>query len=248
MQIIRNGARRLRTPRSLVDGVGADVRDGAGCGAAIDVRDGGRRSGPFVARARSRPSEAAAVLRVAAEHELAVVPRGGGSRLGWGTPPSRCDVLVDMSRMDAVLEHAAGDLVARVQAGARMGDVAAVLAQAGQEIALDVPAGATVGGVVASGLAGPRRLRYGSPRDLLIGITIVRADGTVAQVRREGRQERRRLRPRQAVRRVGGDARADHRGDVPAAPAARRAGVRDRRVRRRLRSPATRSRRRRTRR
>jgi glycolate oxidase FAD binding subunit len=62
-----------------------------------------------------------------------------------------------------------------------MGDVAAVLARAGQEIALDVPGDASVGGVVASGLAGPRRLRYGTPRDLLIGITIVRADGTVAK-------------------------------------------------------------------
>jgi glycolate oxidase FAD binding subunit len=80
-----------------------------------------------------------------------------------------------------VVEHTAGDLVAKVQAGARMGDVAAVLARAGQEIALDVPAGASVGGVVASGLAGPRRLRYGTPRDLLIGTTIVRADGTVAK-------------------------------------------------------------------
>jgi glycolate oxidase FAD binding subunit len=44
-----------------------------------------------------------------------------------------------------------------------------------------VPADATVGGVVASGLAGPRRLRYGTPRDLLIGITVVRADGVVAK-------------------------------------------------------------------
>jgi glycolate oxidase FAD binding subunit len=83
--------------------------------------------------------------------------------------------------MSDVVEHAAGDLVARVQAGARVGAVAAVLAEAGQEIALDVPAEATLGGVVASGLAGPRRLRYGTPRDLLIGITIVRADGTVAK-------------------------------------------------------------------
>ncbi|MCW2929416.1 MAG: glcD, partial [Actinomycetia bacterium] len=52
---------------------------------------------------------------------------------------------------------------------------------AGQEIALDVPPTATIGGVVADALAGPRRLRYGSPRDLLIGITIVRADGIVAR-------------------------------------------------------------------
>ena len=80
-----------------------------------------------------------------------------------------------------MVEHSAGDLVARMQAGARMGDVAAALARDGQEIALDVPDEATIGGVVASGLAGPRRLRYGTPRDLLIGITIVRADGTVAK-------------------------------------------------------------------
>jgi len=125
--------------------------------------------------------EAAGLMRVAAEHELAVVVRGAGGRLGWGTPPSRCDLVVDMSRMSAVVEHSSGDLVARLQAGARMGDVAAALGRDGQELALDVPDRATVGGVVASGLAGPRRLRYGTPRDLLIGITIVRADGTVAK-------------------------------------------------------------------
>jgi glycolate oxidase FAD binding subunit len=144
-----------------------------------EVRDADSAAGIFAAPASTE--EAAAVMRVAAEHELAVVPRGGGSRLRWGIPPSRCDLVIDMSRMAEVVEHASGDLVARVQAGARMGDVAAVLAQAGQEIALDVPAGATIGGVVASGLAGPRRLRYGTPRDLLIGMTIVRADGTVAK-------------------------------------------------------------------
>jgi glycolate oxidase FAD binding subunit len=126
-------------------------------------------------------AEAAALLRAAAARELAVVPRGAGSRLGWGIPPSRCDLVVDTLRMGSVVEHAAGDLVARAQAGARMGDVAEALAGAGQEIALDVPGGATVGGVVASGLTGPRRLGYGAPRDLLIGVTIVRADGTVAK-------------------------------------------------------------------
>ena len=113
-----------------------------------------------------------------------------------------------------------------------MGDVAAALAAAGQEIALDVPAGATVGGVVAYALAGPRRLRYGSPRDLLIGITVVRADGTVA---RSGGKVVKNVAGYDLGKlfcRVGGDARADHRGDVPAAPAARGAGVRDRGVRR----------------
>jgi len=100
--------------------------------------------------------------------------------VSWGTS-ARCDLIVDTGRLSGVVEHAAGDLVAQVRAGTRMADFAAVLAQAGQEIALDVPGDATVGGVVASGLAGARRLRYGTPRDLLIGITIVRADGTVAK-------------------------------------------------------------------
>jgi len=136
---------------------------------------------PAFVAAPGSTDETAAVMRAAAEHELAVVARGAGGRLDWGTPPSGCDLIIDMSRMSSVVEHSSGDLVARAQAGARMGDVAAALGRDGQEIALDVPDGSTVGGVVASGLAGPRRLRYGTPRDLLIGITIVRADGTVAR-------------------------------------------------------------------
>ena len=85
------------------------------------------------------------------------------------------------ARWTRCVEHAAGDLVARVQAGATIGQLAVALGSAGQQLALDVPAEATVGGVVATGTAGPRRFRYGAPRDLLIGITVVRADGVVAQ-------------------------------------------------------------------
>jgi glycolate oxidase FAD binding subunit len=157
----------------------ADYSGGDGQGDAARAAEGG--NGPALVAAPESTAEAAAVMRVAAEHELAVVARGGGSRLGWGTPPSRCDLVIDMSRMSGVLEHAAGDLIARVRAGARMGDVTAELARAGQELALDVPGDASIGGVIATGLAGPRRLRYGTPRDLLIGITVVRADGTVAK-------------------------------------------------------------------
>ena len=124
--------------------------------------------------------EASALLRVAAAHDLSVVPRGAGTGLGWGLPPVSCDLVIDLQAMDQVIEHAAGDLVARVQAGTTMGNLASVLASAGQQLAVDAPADATVGGVVATGTAGPRRFRYGAPRDLLIGITVVRADGVVA--------------------------------------------------------------------
>jgi glycolate oxidase FAD binding subunit len=121
--------------------------------------------------------EASAALGRAAERGATVVPRGAG--LGW--IPLDGDLVVDMRRMDQVTEHAAGDLVARIQAGATMGHVARVLAEAGQRLALDVPPEVTVGGMIATGLAGPLRFRYGSPRDLLIGITVVRPDGVVAR-------------------------------------------------------------------
>ncbi|HEX5301045.1 MAG TPA: FAD-binding oxidoreductase, partial [Streptosporangiaceae bacterium] len=125
--------------------------------------------------------EAADLLGAAAAAGLAVVPRGAGTGFGWGAPPSRCDLVVDLRAMDQVIEHGAGDLVVRVQAGMTIGQLASALASAGQELALDVPAEATVGGVVATGTTGPRRLRYGSPRDLLIGLTVVRADGVIAR-------------------------------------------------------------------
>jgi glycolate oxidase FAD binding subunit len=164
--------------KDLADG-GARVRKGRPADRpALQARGG---PVPAFVAAPGSTQEAAAVMRAAASHGLAVVPRGGGSRFSWGVPASRCDLVVDLSRMDSVLEHSHGDLIARVQSGARIADVQAALAQAGQEIALDVPGEATVGGIVASGLAGPRRLRYGTPRDLLIGVTIVRADGIVAR-------------------------------------------------------------------
>ncbi len=132
--------------------------------------------------------EASAVMSAAASLDLAVLPRGAGTRLDWGAPPRRCDLVIETTRMDRVLEHAAGDQVARVQAGIRIDRLATVLGAAGQQLALDPPPGAgtgsragTVGGVLATGVAGPLRLRYGSPRDLLIGITVIRADGTIAK-------------------------------------------------------------------
>jgi glycolate oxidase FAD binding subunit len=136
---------------------------------------------PLYVASPTSTQEAAGLLRAAATAGLAVVPRGAGTGFGWGAPPSRCDLVVDLRAMDQVIEHEAGDLVVRVQAGMTIGQLASALASAGQELALDVPADATVGGVVATGTTGPRRLRYGAPRDLLIGLTVVRADGVIAR-------------------------------------------------------------------
>jgi glycolate oxidase FAD binding subunit len=127
--------------------------------------------------------EVSAVLRAAAGLGLCVVARGTGSRLTWGLPPTSLDLIVDLSRMDSVVTHAAGDLVVTVQAGLRMVDLQDVLAVHRQRLALDGAdtLGGTIGGSIATATAGPLRYRYGSVRDLLIGITVVLADGTVAR-------------------------------------------------------------------
>jgi glycolate oxidase FAD binding subunit len=126
--------------------------------------------------------EASQVLRAAADDGLAVAFAGGGSKLGLGNPPERADLLVSTERLDQVLEHAAGDLVVTAQAGVPLARLQKTLGPAGQWLALDPhEPRATLGGVVAANASGPRRLRYGTVRDLIIGITVVLADGTVAR-------------------------------------------------------------------
>ncbi|MDQ3760901.1 MAG: FAD-binding oxidoreductase [Actinomycetota bacterium] len=123
--------------------------------------------------------EVSAVLRAAAGLGLRVVARGTGTRLSWGVAPSALDLIVDTSQMDSVLAHAAGDLVVTVQTGLRMVDLQDALASHRQRLALD--SAGTVGGTIATATSGPLRYRYGSVRDLLIGITVVLADGTVTR-------------------------------------------------------------------
>ncbi len=126
--------------------------------------------------------ETAELLRVAAQHRLCVVAKGSGTKQNWGLPPDRVDLVLDTTAMAGVVEHAAGDLITVVRAGTVMSDLQAVLAEADQQLALDVPIpSATVGGTVATNCSGPRRVLYGTLRDLLIGITFVRADGVVAK-------------------------------------------------------------------
>src|SRR5689334_1671309 len=156
----------------------------AGCD---DVRDAGPADAvggvvpSFVARPGST-EEVAAVLAAAAAGGLAVVPRGAGTKLGWGLPPERADLVLDLGGLSGVLEHAAGDLIVKTRAGTPLADVQQAVAKAGQRLALDDPlGGATVGGALATNLSGPRRMAFGTARDLLIGIHLVRADGVVAK-------------------------------------------------------------------
>jgi glycolate oxidase FAD binding subunit len=152
--------------------------DGALRGSDVDAVQG------LIPKMVVRPDnvkEIARVLRWANEHELKVVPRGSGSKQDRGGPPSGFDILLELSHITGVVEHAAGDMTVVVRAGTALSDLQNELARSGQFLAIDPPVPGTVGGLIASGDSGPRRLRYGGVRDMLLGVELVRADGTVAR-------------------------------------------------------------------
>ena len=127
-------------------------------------------------------NEAAAALRAANDAGEAVVVFGGGTLQRAANPPARYDVVLSTQRLTAVHDYDPRDLTAGLGAGMTVAELQRALAQHGQFLPLDVPlaAQATLGGTLAAGWAGPRRAAYGRPRDLLIGVTVALADGTLA--------------------------------------------------------------------
>ena len=124
----------------------------------------------------------AGALCLANESKLAVIPRGGATKLGWGNPPSRADLILSTARLNKILEHAWADLTVTVEAGCTIQTMQQTLAQHGQRLALDPlwPERATVGGILSTNDSGALRLRFGALRDLIIGVTIALPEGTLA--------------------------------------------------------------------
>ncbi|MDQ3681407.1 MAG: FAD-binding oxidoreductase [Actinomycetota bacterium] len=135
--------------------------------------------------APSSPEEAAEVMRTAGEEEKGVRVRGGGTKSSWGQSTQAPEIDLSSERLDQVVEHNEGDMTAVLQAGVPLARAQEALADANQMVALDPPLGedgrATIGGVVATGDSGPLRHRYGAARDLILGITVVLSDGTIAK-------------------------------------------------------------------
>jgi glycolate oxidase FAD binding subunit len=127
--------------------------------------------------------EIAAILALAADEDIPVMARGGGTKLGIGSPPTRLGLVLGLTRLDRILEHEPGDLTATVGAGITLSALQSALGKRGQWLSLDPanPGRATVGGILASDASGPRRHLYGTCRDLLIGITVVAADGSIVR-------------------------------------------------------------------
>jgi glycolate oxidase FAD binding subunit len=124
-------------------------------------------------------AQVAAVMQLAHEHRATVFPRGGGSHIGLGHPPARVDVVLSLQRLQQQLAYEPADMTTTVQAGLRLADLQQTLSHNSQRLALDPPALATttVGGIVATNMSGPRRLLYGTARDLLLGIAVITVDG-----------------------------------------------------------------------
>ncbi|HEY9883407.1 MAG TPA: FAD-binding oxidoreductase, partial [Thermosynechococcaceae cyanobacterium] len=137
----------------------------------------------------STPAALAAMVQ--ADDRQPLLPCGAGSKLAWGglvgglkdkekTLPL---LVVSTERLNQLIDHAIGDLTVTVEAGMRFADVQATLATAGQYLPIDpaYPDHATIGGIIATADTGSLRQRYNGVRDLLLGVSIVRADGQVAK-------------------------------------------------------------------
>ncbi len=127
--------------------------------------------------------QVAAALHRASDARQSIVIRGGGTKSDWGRPGGRVDAVLDMSRMNRILAHEHGDLTATIEAGATLREVNEALARHGQTLPLDPPFAdrATIGGLLATNDSGPLRHRYGTPRDLVIGIQLATTDGVLSK-------------------------------------------------------------------
>ena len=123
--------------------------------------------------------QVAEVMRWAAENGVTVFPRGGGTKLTLGNPPDSVGLVLDLSRLNRVIDYQPGDLTVTVEAGITLDALQQELAAARQFVPLESPvrSRATVGGTLSTASVGAMAHAYGPPRDWLIGIGVVGADG-----------------------------------------------------------------------
>jgi glycolate oxidase FAD binding subunit len=125
--------------------------------------------------------EIAEILKYANERGLSIIPVGGGSKAGYGGLEEKADILLSLADLKGIVEHSVGDMTMTVRAGTTMKEIADYLTEHKQMIPSDVmvPGKATIGGVIAANDSGPKRLRYGSARDFLIGLRVIYPDGRI---------------------------------------------------------------------
>ncbi len=123
------------------------------------------------------------VLRFASEHNITVMPAGSGTKLGIGNLVPKTDIVLATTRLNKVIEYEPADLTVTVEAGTRLADLQTELAKNRQFFPLNPPYAdrCTIGGIVSTNASGPLRLRYGTARNLVLGMHVVHTTGTVVK-------------------------------------------------------------------
>ncbi len=124
-------------------------------------------------------AELAQVMKEACTCKLSMIPVGGGTQLFLGNPPRSADLALHTRQLRGVVEYEPDNLTAAVRAGTTLQELQEILARENQFLPLDTPhpQRATIGGLLATNASGPLRFRYGTLRDMLLGIEIVHANG-----------------------------------------------------------------------
>ena len=121
------------------------------------------------------------VLSFAYQQSKTVNIISGGTKRGYGGELEQADILLSLGNYKGIVEHSVGDLTLTVKPGTTLREITEELAKHGQQVAIDTPWPelATIGGIIAANDSGPKRLLYGSARDLVIGTRIVYSDGRI---------------------------------------------------------------------
>ncbi len=124
-----------------------------------------------------------AIVKQAQQQQWQILACGNGSKLDWGGLAKEVELVVSTQKLNRIVEHAVGDLTVTVEAGVKLADLQATLQPTGQFLPIDpaFPETATIGGIVATGDSGSWRQRYGGIRDMVLGLSFVRADGEIAK-------------------------------------------------------------------
>ncbi|MCC0178369.1 FAD-binding oxidoreductase [Waterburya agarophytonicola K14] len=125
----------------------------------------------------------AAIVKQASQEQWRILICGNGTKLNWGNSARDIQLVISTQKCDRLIEHAVGDLTVTAEAGMKLKDLQVILRWHNQFLPIDpsYPDTATLGGIVATADTGSWRERYGGIRDLLLGISLVRADGAIAK-------------------------------------------------------------------
>ncbi len=151
----------------------------------IELSDASVVSGVLPASQAAPKNEdtAHALVTWCGKNNVAFVPVGGGTKIHLGAKPARCDLTISTRHLNSVLEHDEGNATVQAQSGISLADLDGAVGERGQFVPLERSAfscddaAATLGGTVASNHFGATKLRYGAPRDLVIGLRVALSDG-----------------------------------------------------------------------